>query len=507
MTQVRKNLITNVLSLFVNVLVGVCYTPYLIKTIGVAAYGVIPLSLLLNQYINILANSLTRAVTRFFSVEYKKGDYQQASAYFSSSIIFTAILAIILIPLFQIPIYYIDSLLDIPENLAYSAKWLFSLSVLSFFISVTCNCVNITIFSSNRLDLINYVKIVRHVSKLLINVLLFVLLGANLVWVGCAYLASEMLALITSIIAYVCTKPEGVVFSLRKFQLSMVRPIYSMIAWVALISFADTFIYKIDSILVTNYFGLDKTGILGSMSEFGSYCISITAVIGSLFSPIILIAYSENRHVDVQKLALDGGFVVGMLSCLLCGIVMGASKPILTIWLNDEIAAYSSWMVVKMCVIPFTTIGAVYSCIYNYWNQVRLPALISLTIALLYVVISVILLELGVNMFSFLVFNAFAVILQGYVMNAYMMSKIYPKTGAHIVVKFTRLLLFFFIVFVATKLACGMFTISNVLHLIIILLTIGILGILLGIFILKDNELEMLNLLVPVKGILRYIHH
>lgn len=506
MTQVRRNLVTNILSLFVNIFVGIFYTPYLVKNLGVAAYGVIPLSLLLNQYINILANSLTRAVTRFFSVEYKAGNYKQASAYFTTSIVFTVILAFILIPVCCIPIYYLENLLDIPQQLLFSSKWLFVLSVVAFFVSVVCNCVNITIFANNRLDLINYVKIVRHIAKLFLNVVLFVLFGANLLWVGVAFLLSEIAALVVSAVIYKSTKQEGVFFSLSLFQPNMVRPIYSMIMWIALISFADTFIYKIDSLLVTNYFGLESTGMLGSMSEFGSYCISITAIIGSLISPIILIAYSEGRHFDVKKLAVDGGFVIGVISCVLCGMVAGFSKSILSIWLNESIAENYWWMVLKLSVIPFTTIGAVYACVYNYWNKLRLPAIISLLIAFLYVLIGVLMLEKGAAILPFLVFNAIAVLAQGFVMNAFIFVSIYGDVKSQIVKNLFRTVVLFFMVFIICYGVGFVMPINSLIQLVITFLILGVVIACICFLQLKKEEMEMLNLFLPLNSILKKLH-
>lgn len=72
MTQIRKNLVTNVMCLITNVLVGLLYTPYLVRELGVATYGVLPIALVINQYIIILTDSLQSSVTRFYSVEYRQ---------------------------------------------------------------------------------------------------------------------------------------------------------------------------------------------------------------------------------------------------------------------------------------------------------------------------------------------------------------------------------------------------------------------------------------------------
>ena len=503
MIQVRKNLLTNLLSMVVNVIVGILYTPYLVKNLGVAAYGVIPLSLLLNQYINILANSLTRAVTRFYAVEYKKGNYEEASSYFSSSIVLTLVLAIIFVPLCCIPIHYLEHLLDIPQELLSSAKILFFLSIISFFVSVSCNCINTTVFSENRLDLINYVKIIRHLSKLIFNFIFFSIYGIDLIWVGVSYLLSEVASILFSIYAYKTTKPQAIVFSVLKTRYSVIKPVFNMIVWVALISFADTFIYKIDSILVTNYFGISQTGMLGSMTEIGSYCISIASIIGTLFSPLILIAYSENRHNDVRSITVDGGYVVGLIACLMCGIIMGGSYRILYLWLTPEIAENSIWMVIKMAVIPYTTVGAVYSSVYNYWNKVKVPAIISLVISAVYVLLSVALLEMGININIFLVLNIVAVFAQGYVMNMYMLCKIYPEEKSNTIKKVSKMTLYFGIVLCISSVYFRLLNITNLLQLILTLMLAGLSGLVVGFLFVNETELDMLDMIIPVKRFFR----
>lgn len=58
--------------LIANVLVGLLYTPYLVKELGVVTYGVLPIALVVNQYIIILTDSLQSSVTRFYSLEYRQ---------------------------------------------------------------------------------------------------------------------------------------------------------------------------------------------------------------------------------------------------------------------------------------------------------------------------------------------------------------------------------------------------------------------------------------------------
>ncbi|WP_293589673.1 hypothetical protein, partial [Prevotella sp.] len=173
MTQVRKNFFTNIFCLVANVIVGLMYTPFLLNKLGVATYGVLPIALVINQYIIIITDALQGSVTRFYSIEYRQKNYKQASIYFTSAIAVTVILALIFMPIIETSMPIFLRWLSIPNDLGLSVGLLITYTVASLFVAVCSNCVNVTIYSDNRLDLINYLKIFRNLSKLLLNVLFF----------------------------------------------------------------------------------------------------------------------------------------------------------------------------------------------------------------------------------------------------------------------------------------------------------------------------------------------
>ena len=62
--QLPKNLIANILYFLINVAIGLYLVPYFISTLGVAAYGLIPLATSFTGYVGILVQSINTAVTR-----------------------------------------------------------------------------------------------------------------------------------------------------------------------------------------------------------------------------------------------------------------------------------------------------------------------------------------------------------------------------------------------------------------------------------------------------------
>lgn len=58
--QLPRNLAANIAYFLVNVVIGVLLVPYFINTLGVAAYGIIPLATSITGYVAIVVQSLTR---------------------------------------------------------------------------------------------------------------------------------------------------------------------------------------------------------------------------------------------------------------------------------------------------------------------------------------------------------------------------------------------------------------------------------------------------------------
>ena len=259
MTQIRKNFLTNIFCLAANVIVGLMYTPFLVNKLGVATYGVLPIALVINQYILIITDALQGSVTRFYSIEYRQKNYKQASVYFTSAIAVSVILALIFMPILEISIPMLLQWLSIPKDLVNSTGLLITYTVASLFVAVCSNCVNVTIYSDNRLDLINYLKIFRNLSKLLLNVFLFTCFTIDVSNVGLASLLTEIGILIASFIMYYSTRHEEVLFKMKYINISAMKPVFKMLSWISVASFSSVFIYKIDALFINDFFGLYYT--------------------------------------------------------------------------------------------------------------------------------------------------------------------------------------------------------------------------------------------------------
>ena len=74
------NVVSNVGFLFLRVLVGLWYTPYLIDHLGIGVFGIISLAESVIAYLETFTFSFSSAVTRFLTVDLNRADVRAANA-------------------------------------------------------------------------------------------------------------------------------------------------------------------------------------------------------------------------------------------------------------------------------------------------------------------------------------------------------------------------------------------------------------------------------------------
>lgn len=497
--QTKFNFYTNIVALVANVLVGVYYTPYLLNSLGLAAYGILPLALIINQYISVATQTLTHAYTRFYSVALQKGDYEEASRDISTSLVVVLLLCVLIVPIGFIIVCKADSLFQIPSDLLKSAQYLFGYTILSFIISLLSSLLNVTLYAINRLDLMNVMKIIRTVFKLIVVIFFFETIRVDVSFVGLTNLITEGIILIMSILLFFMFKPHEVHISLTLFTKSILYAIMGMSIWVLIQLCGDTLLYRTDNLIINHYWGIEASGALGAISEIGHYVTVVVSVIGSLFGPLILMAYAKGEHSEVKSLFVEQSTIVGCLSAILTGTLAGFGTCLLDIWLGNGMGQYSSWLLMKMIVLPFYAAGGIMAYVYRSWNRMVFPAIGTIALGIVDVLTLIILCEMSnsSNAMIVLIISAFFSILQCFILNAVAVGKIYPDCRKAFSIIFTKIIVTFMVCYIAGRIVTSFLTIVSLLQLGGILLLVGLIMlfvVLLFVFS-KKERLELLKII------------
>jgi len=499
--QTRRNFYTNVLTLAVNIIIGLFYTPYLTRTLGPSAYGIVPLALIINQYISVVTGALTSSFTRFYSIAIQKGDTEEATKTISTSMAVILVLITILLPFLAVIILRVDSFFSIPAEHVADAKLLFFYTILSFFISLITSLINVTLYATNRLDLMNVIKIVRRFSKLPLVILFFSLFEVNVKYIGITSCIIEAFLLVYSIYLFRTHRPDGVTIKLSKASRTVFAAIFAMAVWILVQYVGDTALYRIDNIVVNRNWGIVDSGALGAITEMGNFINQVTGVVGNLFGPLIIIAYSKSRHDEVIHLSTSQSYIVGIITAVLAGFLAGFSAPVLDYWLgpkypvNDQ---YQVWMMIKLALTPFYAAGGVLSFTYRAWNRVRFPALATLFIGAVNIIALTLLVKLtSAPVWVLLVVSVFLGIAQSYFLGSYCVAKIYPEAGKPLAVSFVKILATFAAVEVLCLAFCSLVELDSLAKLIAYGAIVGIAVAALAYLICfdKTQKQEVLSLL------------
>lgn len=466
MSQVTKNLLYNLISLLINVLIAILYTPYLVKSMGIIAYGVLPLALLINQYISILATSLTGSLTRFYSISIKENNISHASSYLSGALMVIVGIIIVALPVCFFIVYYIDKVFNIPEQFVQSAKVLFIFTFLGFICSLITNFFSIIFYSNNRLDLLNKINILRQFSKVVFNVVLFECIAVDLKYVGIGNFLGELIVLFFSYLLFRSLLTKGLELSFKKVDKIIFSSLLIMTFWVIVHQLGDMAIYKTDILFVNKTWGTKESGILGVVSDLGTYVIMVISVVSSLFGPLILIAYSNKDHEEVKKLALNNSLIIGLITSVICAILIGYSASFLHLWLGKDFSGFSLWLDIKLFNLPFYAAAGVFAFVYRSWNKVKIPALLTVLIGLVNLVVCYILSVNSKLSYDYIIYilgvNFFLCLLQTFVLGSYMLRSVYPEIKISTLFGiFFKILFLLIIIIIISKAINKFYSITN----------------------------------------------
>lgn len=122
--QLGINLVASIVTYVVQYAISLVLTPYIVKELGVAAYGFVGLSTQIISYSSLITIALNSMAGRFISIEYYKGNIEKSNKYFSSVFFGNLIIGAIIFVFSCILVIYLDLFINIPSELVSDVKLL-----------------------------------------------------------------------------------------------------------------------------------------------------------------------------------------------------------------------------------------------------------------------------------------------------------------------------------------------------------------------------------------------
>src|SRR5258705_11709058 len=229
--RLTANLCTNIAQLGLTMVVGIWYVPYLVRQLGPAAYGLIPLTSVITSYMTLITVGLESAVGRFQTLALSRDEHENANLIFNVALWGNAALCgLLLIPAF-FAIAQVEHLIRIPPGYGTATRWVFAGTVAAFLLNQIKTPFTVSFFCRNRLDLQNLVTAGETLTRVGLVLLLFAAWAPHVEYVGAAILFGTLVAFAGTIWAWRILTPT-LYISWRLFDWAMLRKLSHTGVWV-----------------------------------------------------------------------------------------------------------------------------------------------------------------------------------------------------------------------------------------------------------------------------------
>ena len=376
------NVVSNVVNFLLTALIGIWFTPYLIRNLGIAAFGLIALALSLTSYLNIFTLIINSALGRFITIAFAQDNHDESKRIFNTSFFGTIfIIVILIIPTYWLS-YKISGFIKIPIGYVDDFRVLFIFTIATFMIMAVRGVFQISSFASNRFDLRNLVEISSVLSKIAIVVIFFKLATPKIWHVGAGIMFSGILSLVLAILVCHYLTPD-LIINIKKFDFLKLKNMVNMGSWIFVSQIGTILLINIDLLVTNVMFGAEASGRYASIIQWSGFIRSFSMVIAGVFTPTILYYYAKNNIPELIKYSKQAVKFLGLLIALPIALLCGFSKPLLQVWLGDSFISLAPLMfltLIHLCInlgyLPLHNISIA-------TNNVKVPGIVQIIIGIL----------------------------------------------------------------------------------------------------------------------------
>ena len=346
------NLIGNVGQLGLTMIVGVFYVPFLVRHLGPAVYGLVPLISMVTAYMNLITMGLDSAVARSMSIALERKDNENANLIFNVSLCGSlALTAILLIPA-ALAIVYVDHILRIPAGYEAATRWLFVGTVAAFLLNQVRTPFSVSSFCRNRLDLDNVVAACETLTRVGLVVGLFYFLTPRIEYIGLAILVGTIVSTIGTIWLWKVLTPELRV-RLGQFDWKLLKDLGSTGGWVVVSQLGLMLYLNIDLLLANRLYGPEQGGRYAAVLLLPTLLRTMSIAVGGIFPPTMFQLYAREDMDELVRYLNSAIKFLGLIMALAIGLVCGFSEPLLKVWLGPafgNMAPLLFLMAIHLCL-------------------------------------------------------------------------------------------------------------------------------------------------------------
>lgn len=376
-SQFPKNLAANIGFFLASVVIGLFLVPYFVSTLGVAAYGLIPLATSITGYVSLVVLSLNTAVSRYLTVDLQRENYVSANRTFNTALFGLTAIIVLLIPIVLTLSYFVPTIFSVPQGQEEGSVFLFLGVIAAFLIRAWSGNFTVQLFAYNRLDLQNIVNFTNLIVQTSLIIVFFNVFGPNLSLIGIAYLIGSIVSSTVAIFFSRKVCPY-LTISWKCWDRSKLKEIGNMGGWVIVNQIGALLFLQIDLIVVNKLFGASSGGEYSIALQWVILLRSIAGVLVGVLTPIILTYYAKEQTETLLKISKSAVKLMGFAMAFPIGIICGLSPQILSLWVGEEYTFLAPLMIILTAHLSINLVVKPLFSINVAHNRVRVPGIVTL---------------------------------------------------------------------------------------------------------------------------------
>ncbi|NRG48142.1 oligosaccharide flippase family protein, partial [Bacillus sp. CRN 9] len=351
MNQIRTGAVLSYISIVLTLVVGLIYTPILIRFLGQSDYGLYSIVLAMASYLSLMDMGVGNAIVRYIARNRAIGDAKKESDLIGQFLLFflsISVLTLIIGITISMNAHNIfkDSLRTSDIN---TAQVMMIILTINFAVSFPLNVFSAVLQAYERFIFLKISSIIRIISVPIIT-LIVLSLGGRLIFMTIITTFVNISILLFGY--FYCKKIIGIKVTFSPISRDLKREIFTYAFLIFLTSIADKIYWQTDQILLGILKSSEIVAIYAVSIQFVMIFISLSTALSSLFLPKVSKIVTEKNHlpklnqlfISVSRLQF---FVLGLAFSGF--IVFG--KEFITLWAGPSYEGAYSILIILM--IPF----------------------------------------------------------------------------------------------------------------------------------------------------------
>lgn len=350
--QRRLGIVLSYVVLASNFIVGLVYTPYLIRSLGQSEYGNYNYVSSIANYLTLLTCGFGSAYLRFATPYRKNNDENGVASINGLFLVLFIVMGSVALLLGGIMTWKSDWILSgkLSSVELQTGKILMGILVVNVFTTFPISIFNSYIIAQEEFIFQKGLALFR---TMLSPVLSIIVLNMGYKAIGIAIIALVVSIIIDSITVVFCFSKLHMKFNFSNIKFSQAKEVFVFSSFLLLSMIVDQINWSVDKYLLGKLCGTAVVAIYTVGSTINTYYKSVGEAISNVFVPKVYALLSgDNGDYEASKLMARLGRIQTMILALIVTGFIFFGKTFIELWVGKEY--YEAYYVILLLIIPVT---------------------------------------------------------------------------------------------------------------------------------------------------------